>query len=141
VEGYGEARQYIQNPGFRPELVATVENGPRLDDQGTGGIEVLYYDPNQMGFVVHTDAPALMVLSDVFYPGWKGYVDGAQVPIYRANATFRGMIVPAGDHEVRMVFQPRSFLIGLALAVLGLFVLLVAAFPNAIIHKLVTRRQ
>lgn len=141
VKDYGEARRYIQTPGFHPELVATVEDGPRLDDQGTGGIEVLYYDPNHMGFVIHTDAPALMVLSDVFYPGWKGYVDGAQVPIYRANATFRGMIVPAGDHEVHMVFQPRSFSIGLALAVLGLFVLLVAALPNTIIHKLLTRRK
>lgn len=141
VKGYDEAWRRIQNPDFRPELVATIENGPLLEGQGMGRIEVLQYGPNQVRLLVRTDAPALMILSDVYYPGWKGYIDNTQVPIYRANVTFRGIVVPAGDHEVRMEFRPRSFLIGLGLATLGLLTLLVAALPNTFIHKRFERRQ
>jgi hypothetical protein len=130
VVSYEEAWQRIQSPDFRPEEVAVVENGSLLDGQGSGWIEVLRYGPNEVRLVAHTDAPALLVLSDVYYPGWQGYVDGAGAPIYRTDATFRGVMVPAGSHEVRMRFWPRSLRIALGLAALGLVVLCVAALPD-----------
>jgi hypothetical protein len=132
VAGYEDAWQQLQDPDFRPEQVAVVENGPRLDGQGTGRIEVVHYGPNSVHMTVHTDAPALLVLSDVYYLGWQGYVDGQKVPIHRTDATFRGVVVPAGSHEVQMRFLPRSFLIGLGLATIGLVTLLVALLPDRI---------
>lgn len=132
VTNYEQAWQYTQSPDFRPEAIATVENGPRLEGQGSGQIEVLRYSPNEVRLIVRTDTPALLVLSDMFYPGWQGYLDGAQAPIYRTDATFRGMVVPAGSHEVRMRFWPSSFQRGLGLEVVGLFVLLLAVLPNRV---------
>jgi hypothetical protein len=126
VAGYGEAWRRIQNPDFRPEQVAVVENGPRLEGRGNGSIEVVRYSPNEVGLVVHTDAPALLVLSDVYYPGWQGYVDGTRAPVYRTDATFRGVVVPAGSHEVRMRFWPRSLRAGLAMAAAGAALMLAA---------------
>ncbi len=126
VTDYEDAWRRIQNPAFRPEQIAVVENGPRLEGQGSGRIEVVRYRPNQVCLIVHTDAPALLVLSDVYYPGWQGYVDGAKVPVYRTDATFRGIVVSAGSHEVQMRFMPRSFLIGLGLAAAGLLLLVAA---------------
>jgi hypothetical protein len=136
VASYEEAWRRIQNPDFRPEEIAVVENGPLLDGQGSGRIEVLSYGPNDVRLAVHTDAPALLVLSDVYYPGWGGYVDGADAPIYRTDATFRGVMVPAGSHQVRMRFWPRSLRIGLGLAVVGLVVLFVAALPDRAVRRL-----
>jgi uncharacterized membrane protein YfhO len=123
VASYEEAWRRIQSPDFRPEEVAVVENGPLLEGHGSGRIEVLRYGPNEVRLAVHTDAPALLVLSDVYYPGWQGYVDGAGAPIYRTDATFRGVMVPAGSHEVRMRFWPRSLRIGLGLAAVGLIII------------------
>jgi len=140
VASYEQAWQRIQNPDFRPEEVAVVENGPLLDGQGSGWIEVLRYSPNEVRLAVQTDAPALLVLSDVYYPGWHGYVDGAGAPIYRTDATFRGVMVPAGSHEVRMRFWPRSLQIGLGLAALGLLVVFFISFkgltPVSIYHRM-----
>jgi uncharacterized membrane protein YfhO len=134
VTDYGEAWQRIQNPEFRPEQVAVVEAGPRLDGQGSGQIEVVRYSPNQVRLIVHTDTPALLVLSDVYYPGWQGYVDGAKVPIYRTDATFRGIEVPAGSHEVEMRFFPRSLSVGLGLALVGLFLLVLGVIPDSAVN-------
>jgi hypothetical protein len=120
VTGYEEAWRRIQSPDFEPGAIAVVENGPRLEGQGSGRIEVVRYSPNEVRLAVHTDAPTLLVLSDVYYPGWRGDVDGVTTPIYRTNATFRGMVVPAGSHQVRMRFWPRSLWVGLGLAAAGL---------------------
>jgi len=124
VDGYGEAWRRVQEADFRPEEVAFVEGGPRLDGEGSGRIEVVRYSPNEVRLVVHTDVPALLVLSDVYYPGWQAYVDGEPVPIYRTDVTFRGVVVPPGSHRVRMRFWPSSLRLGLGLALAGLAVLL-----------------
>jgi hypothetical protein len=135
VASYEEAWQRVQDPDFRPEQVAVVEHGPRLAGEGSGWIEVLHYSPNEVRLVVNTEAPALLVLSDVYYPGWRGYLDGDEVPIYRTDATFRGVMVPAWGHEVRMRFWSGSLQRGLLLAVVGLLLLLVAALPERALKR------
>ena len=116
---YGDAFHRVQDPNFQPDRVAVVENGPRLEREGSGRIEVRWYSPNKVAFNVYADVPALLVLSDTHYPGWEGYVDGLPTPIYRTDAVFRGIEVPPGAHLVEMRFRPESFRIGLGLAVMA----------------------
>jgi hypothetical protein len=136
VTSYEEAWRRIQNPEFRPEQVAVVEKGPSLDGHGSGWIEVVDYSPNEARFAVHTDTPGMLVLSDVYYPGWRGYLDGTRVPIYRADATFRAIEVPAGSHDVSMRFSPHSFRVGLGLAAAGVLILLAALVPDRALSSL-----
>lgn len=119
VESYGQALERVLDPNFRPEEVAVIQNGPQLDGTGRGRIEVGYYGPNDVVFFVETDAPALLVLSDTFYPGWQATVDGHRVPIYQTNAAFRGVVVPPGRHRVEMHFRPQSLMLGLGMAMAG----------------------
>ncbi len=51
---------------------------------------------------VETDRPALLVVLDNYYKAWHAQVDGRDVPLLRANHTFRAIPVPAGRHEVAM---------------------------------------
>jgi len=119
VGSYGEALERVLDENFRPEEVAIVQNGPRLNGTGQGRIELGYYGPNDVVLHVETDAPALLVLSDTFYPGWRATVDGQPVPIYRTNAALRGVLVPAGAHRVEMHFRPRTLQVGLGLTAAG----------------------
>ncbi|MCC7529514.1 MAG: YfhO family protein [Candidatus Melainabacteria bacterium] len=75
---------------------------------------------NEVLAEVEASKPSLMVLTDVFFPGWRAEVDGKSAEIYRVNAVFRGVIVEAGRHEVRFIFDPIDLKIGFALFVLGL---------------------
>jgi hypothetical protein len=59
-----------------------------------------------------------LVLSDTHYPGWKAAVDGAPVPIHRANYALRAVHLPAGPHRIRFEYHPRSFQVGLSLSLL-----------------------
>ena len=50
----------------------------------------------------------IVVLHDLYYPGWQVRIDGEPAPILRANVLFRGAEVPAGHHLVAFEFHPFS---------------------------------
>ena len=73
---------------------------------------IVEYSPNRIEVAVRTEVPAFLFLSDIYYPGWDSYIDGEITTTYRADYAFRAVAVPAGEHEVVMVFRPRSLMIG-----------------------------
>ncbi len=119
-----EAYAIVFAPDFAPARVAVVENGPDLEDSGepgsTSALEVLAYGPNRVRIFVRTAEPALLVLSDIFYPGWQASLDGEPTTLYKTDGIFRGVFVPAGEHLVEMRFFPSALRLGIGLAVLGL---------------------
>jgi hypothetical protein len=79
-----------------------------------------------------TDAPAWLVLTDTWFPGWSARRDGAEVPILRANHAFRAVALPAGPHRVEFTFRPRGLVTGagMTLATLSLIVVLLVWHPR-----------
>lgn len=103
-----QAYAIIFDPAFEPIHSAAITDGPALQGGGESHIEVLTYTPNRARFYVESSAPALFVLSDILYPGWTAYLDGAPTPLYRTNGIFRGVIIPQGQHQIEMCFFPGS---------------------------------
>jgi len=64
------------------------------------------------------------VVADVWYPGWQAFVDGEQTELLRANYLFRAAAVPAGVHEVKFVYQPRSFYVGAVISIAAAIMLI-----------------
>lgn len=124
VAGLEEAYAVLFAPEFAPLSVATVENGPALHGAGQGVLEVLAYGPNRVRIAVRTTETALLVLSDIFYPGWRACIDGTPTPLYKTNGIFRGVVVPPGEHSVEMDFFPSSLRQGLGLAAMAICVII-----------------
>ena len=57
---------------------------------------------------VNTDKAGVLVLHDLYYPGWEVTEDGKPAPLLRANVLFRGVEVPYGHHIVEFSFNPLS---------------------------------
>ena len=74
--------------------------------------EIVRYEPARVDIKVRAAAPALLVLSDLFYPGWEATVDGRPAEILRANYVMRAVAIPKGAHEVRFLYRPASFRAG-----------------------------
>jgi hypothetical protein len=113
VESLEAAYALVFSPDFDPWRAATIMHGPALGNPGTGSIEVLAYGPNRAAFHVETSETALLVVSDLLYPGWRARIDRKPAPIYAVNGLFRGMIVPPGAHTVEMLFRPTSLRLGI----------------------------
>ncbi|MDR3633289.1 MAG: hypothetical protein P4L84_05585 [Isosphaeraceae bacterium] len=88
------------------------------------------YEPQRVELDASLDSPGLVILSDVFYPGWTLTIDGNPAPIYRANRMMRGAVVPSGKHHLIYTYDPRSFRVGGAItlgALVAFAVLCIAA--------------
>ncbi len=110
----------IQEPSFDPASSVVVEGGEPLDvstEGEVGSLDIIAYRPNAIHLTTRTSAEAYLVLSEVYYPGWRAYVDGRAERVLRANYAFRAVYLEAGDHEVRLVFEPLYWKVGLGISV------------------------
>ena len=96
-------------------------NGP------TGNAQVTRHEPNRIEVKTESTAPAILVLSENHYPGWRAFVDGQPAEVMRVNYNQRGLVLPAGNHLVAFVYRPWSVLIGLMFSLLTLAGLLLWA--------------
>lgn len=73
---------------------------------GTGEIALTEYRPNYLKYEYTADSEAVAVFSEIYYPdGWTMYVDGAEMPYFRADYILRAAALPAGTHTVEWRFR------------------------------------
>jgi uncharacterized membrane protein YfhO len=64
----------------------------------------------------------MLVLSEVYFPAWKAYVDGNSTEVYPANHALRAVRVPAGEHTVEFRYESWSLQLGIAITLATLAV-------------------
>ena len=132
-----EALRAIQTLDPRLQSVALLPHSPiRQDPAATAA--VLSYNEESYRIRYHAVSPALLRLSVPYYPGWRATVDGQQLPIVHVDLALMGVVVPAGDRELRFSFRADSFGIGVAITLAGLVLcsLLVAVPARARLFSL-----
>lgn len=72
-------------------------------------LECREYTDNRIVFDVTTEQPAVLTVSEIWYPAWRATIDGVSAEVYRANYCFRGIVVPAGTHSVEMFYKSTAF--------------------------------
>jgi hypothetical protein len=73
-----------------------------------GTVIIRGYRRNAVVLTVETKKPAVLVLHDIYYPGWEVLVDGEKRDLLRVNLLFRGVELPPGRHRVQFQFRPLS---------------------------------
>ncbi len=83
--------------------------------QAGGTITMTNYAPDDITYQSLSPSAGLAVFSQIWYgpdKGWQAYIDGVKAPHFRADYVLRSMKIPAGTHEIRFKFSPRSYHIG-----------------------------
>lgn len=110
---------------FDPKAMALVESSTAALKsnalQPTDYANVIDITETQVELAAQVTAPAFLVLSDVFYPGWKATIDGQSTHIFQTNYIQRGVKLPPGKHIVRFEFYPLSFRVGLGISMASCF--------------------
>jgi hypothetical protein len=119
---------------FDPARVALVEEAapfaPQTPDADAHA-RVRLLTADVMEVETEARAPAFLVTSDAYYPGWRATVDGAPAHLYQTDFALRGVSVPPGRHVVRFEFRPRSLYYGAGLSLLSLLLLAGCAYRCA----------
>lgn len=93
----------------------------RLSDDAR--VRIVTREPTRIMLETTTREPAMLVVSEIHYPGWMATVDGAEVPIHQTNYLLRGVFVPAGRHTVGMVYKPAGLRRGAAVSLMTLLLI------------------
>jgi hypothetical protein len=120
-------------PEFDPTQVVLFEKGsydlrllPRGNGSSTGigKVKIISYRPDSIVLSVDATSRAFLFLSEVYYPGWKAFIDGNPERILRGDYLFRVIEVPKGRHKVHLEFDPLSIKAGVALSLFSVAMLL-----------------
>lgn len=112
---------------FNPKKEAIVhEEFKDLVDQGTLGaaanskITLVDYRPDHLVYEYTAPQSVLAVFSEIWYDkGWKAFVDGEEIPYFRADYVLRAAKLPGGNHKVEFKFEPRSYYMGETISLVG----------------------
>ncbi|MFN4763516.1 YfhO family protein [Gillisia sp. Q332] len=78
-----------------------------LETDPSAEIELITQRPNELVYKFKSSKEQLAVFSEIYYPnGWKTYIDGKESVHFRVNYVLRGMMIPAGEHEIKFEFEP-----------------------------------
>jgi hypothetical protein len=121
-----EILDFLVKPCFDPRQTVILEAGvspqnllktQEITSHVDGQVNILHYRPDRIVLKSESSHARYLFLSEVYYPGWKAYVDDAPTPILRGNFLFRVIKVPPGRHIVRFSFEPFSIKIGVCITI------------------------
>jgi hypothetical protein len=103
----------LKDPSFRPYMTALLD-APLPEGFSRNlpaqNVAVEYRlqaaEPDRQSWAVRVPEPALLVFSEVDFPGWRAFLDGKPSGHFTANHVFRAVPVPAGEHVVDFSFEP-----------------------------------
>ena len=112
----------LNSPDFKPLQTAILET--RLENitaPDSSFVDIMEHSLNSLKLDLFTDKNALLVVSEMYYPaGWNAYLNGQKIEIYPVNHILRGVVVPAGTHNLEMRFEPLSYRVSVTMSLLGI---------------------
>ncbi|MBA2616867.1 MAG: YfhO family protein [Rubrobacter sp.] len=128
------ALELLGSGAVDPRRTALLEEpSPNLaepDDPSSDRVSVTEYEADEIELKTSTGTRGLLVLSEVYYPAWKAYVDGEPVPVRRADHLLRAVPVPAGEHTVELRYESWTLSLGISISLAAGLTLLVLAFAR-----------
>ncbi|MGZ5197487.1 MAG: YfhO family protein [Kaistella sp.] len=102
-------------------------NGKPVQADPAAVLNLTKYQANELEFKSQSKTPQLAVFSEIYYPkGWKMLIDDKEVPYIKANYLLRAVHVPAGNHTIKMIFEPAVIQTGKVISMIafGIFLIL-----------------
>ena len=116
----------VRDPSFAPETSVVLGLGGGLNSalnpsgSSESSVEWLHRGVNDFELKVNTTDARVLVISQMYYPGWKATIDSNSVPVVPANYALTAIHVPAGNHKVHFEYAPLSIRLGALLSALSL---------------------
>ncbi|NIP59557.1 MAG: hypothetical protein GWM92_14635, partial [Gemmatimonadetes bacterium] len=138
-----EAVDRILSEEFEPGDEVILAEPPPLELPGEpveGEVRWEERGPNRIVLRVRAAAPALLVLSENWFPAWRARVDGVEAPVLRAYHTLRAVPVEAGEHRVEIFYSSDLLRRSLWLSAISALILACAAATTLVRRRRGRRR-
>lgn len=100
------------------------------------------YAPDRLTYHARTARGGVAAFSEVFFPwGWEATIDGKPAEIGRINYVLRAIKIPAGEHTVEMVFDPKSLHTTTTVAYISIILIYLGALAAVATWAMRSRRK
>lgn len=124
VENGEQALEIIFEIGFDPHEQVVIERSDDTVDRAWGSdgqiTLIKQTNPNTVQLMVSTPTDTILVLSDLWFPGWIAEIDGVRSEIFQANYVLRALLIEPGSHTIEFEYRPLSFTIGVVISLISL---------------------
>jgi hypothetical protein len=111
---------YDPQHNIHKQVILESDPGIEKKDNGKGEARIITYDSNQIQIETDSNQPAVLLLTDSYYPGWTAEVDGSFKDILRANYTFKAIVIPTGKHTIKVSYRPSSIKLGITISTISI---------------------
>ena len=106
-----------------------------------GSITLTDYKPNQLTYNFSANENKLVVFSEIWTSkGWTMWIDGQESPLLRANYLLRAAMVPSGQHEIVMRYEPKIWKVGGIVSLVSSLALILFAI-GAVIYTIASKKK
>jgi hypothetical protein len=78
----------------------------------SASIKMTTFDNDAITYKSISSSPHVAVFSEIYYKDWKAYIDGKPADYFKTNYVLRGMVIPAGNHNIEFKFEPAVYYTG-----------------------------
>ena len=123
-------------------------------------IVLTHYAPNELRYSYSTDSERAAIFSEIYYPkGWKAWIepagsygevrkghyqptaDAREIELFRADWMLRGAIIPEGEGQLIMRFEPDSYQLGENVSKVSSIALILLLLGSAAVMIVTNRRK
>jgi hypothetical protein len=108
-DGQAIARLADDNFDLRRSAILADALTVPLSEASASTLSIIDFSPIYLKIEVEATGTHLLVLSQIYYLGWRASIDGLPAELVRVNVVQQGVIVPAGKHTVELSFKPDCF--------------------------------
>jgi hypothetical protein len=126
-----DARKALLDLVARGDTDTVVVEAPESPPTAPGRVLRVDRGAGSVGVEAESLGPALLVIQDAWWPGWRASIDGLRAEILAADFLVRAVRWPPGRHRLEMTYNPPEIRFGLAVAALGVVLLVLLAVLEA----------
>jgi len=149
VENADEEIAALDNNNLKNTVIVDKRFASQLDGKSfnvnpNSVVNLISYAPNNLVYGYSSTTEQLVVFSEIYYSkGWNAYIDGEEVPYFRTNYVLRAMVVPTGEHNIEFKFEPRIWVVGERISLIGslILILLIIAGLGFEIKKMIGQKN
>ena len=151
------AQEAMKNMSGMSAVTSSAPSALSSEVETSPSISLSHYAPNELRYEFSTDTERAAIFSEIYYPkGWKAWIEpagaygevrgghyqptseGHPVELFRADWMLRGAIIPEGEGQLIMRFEPGSYQLGEDISrasSIALILLLIASAAGMILTK------
>ena len=156
------AQEAMKNMSGMSAVTSSAPSALSSEVETSPSIALSHYAPNELRYEFSTDAERAAIFSEIYYPkGWKAWIEpagaygevrgghyqptseGHPVELFRADWMLRGAIIPEGEGQLIMRFEPDSYQLGEDISrasSIALILLLIASAAGMIVfHRKISK--